>query len=315
MDSVQLKTYNCIIGQIEQSPCSLDGFDVEKLAKTLVLLSKACFHSSLLSVCSDSFEASAAAAAAVTRNDKEEQQSRDGMITLADDGKRRVRNRVDRDIFDDDYPSSNYRNGFDASVEGWGWRGGGGGGRAGRFCSFAMGPLGRSCVLDHLQTNSGAFNEHSTLYEIEKKVAGYSVFGSSKLTILMLQLHRFNGSKIVIVLQNIEELKLVHVLLSTLRVSHVQAGFRRSKHQDEVQRFTEWLKAQRAIERFNVTTTSHRILLCTKEIFEAPSLVPERATVVIVLSESWIDRIAVKECFRMRLLSGGCDGAPLQVVR
>jgi hypothetical protein len=308
MDSVQLKTYNCIVGQIEQSPNSLDGADVEKLAKALVLLSRACFHGSLLSVCSDSFETTAARNGCERENIKEEQsRSRVGMAV--DDGKRRVRNKLDRDIYLNDYPSSNYSNGFDVGA------GGGGVDRTGRFCSFAMGPLGRSCVLDHLQTSSSAFNEYYKLYGVEKKIVGYSIFGSGKLTILMQQLSLFNRSKIVIVVQNIEELNLVHLLLSRLKVSHVQAGFRRSKHQDEVQRFTEWLNAQRAVECFNMTTASHRVLLCTKEIFEAPSLVPERAAVVIVLSESWIDRIAVKECFRMRLLSARYDGSPLEVVR
>ena len=60
----------------------------------------------------------------------------------------------------------------------------------------------------------------------------------------------------------------------------------------------DWKHAQENVKRFNQPDIISSILLTTKYIFQPPSITPQQADIVIILSESWSIYFDLKHILR-----------------
>jgi hypothetical protein len=141
--------------------------------------------------------------------------------------------------------------------------------------------------------------------------------GSCKLSSLRRLVKRFAGLKLAILVDSSDDYQLVSEALSRESVEFLSAFVPRSGPVStcEGEGMHEWLQSQCAVEAFNSSSITCGVLICSKHVFQPPSMHPCQADAVVVLSDDWLCCTEVKDCFRLRLLSAGPTGPPLTVVR
>lgn len=164
-------------------------------------------------------------------------------------------------------------------------------------CCFAPGPLSSKL------SSPPRFNMNGNFYDS---------IGSCKLQVLCALISRFSGLRIVIVVSTIDEQLTVHNFLNRLGFEHSFAGLQGSKVNEHILldgsgvETATWLRTQAIIQKFNRTPqTASALMVCTKDVFLQPGLIPWKADVVIMLSDDWITPTDIRSCFRLRLTSAG----------
>jgi hypothetical protein len=310
MDVAQTRLYNIVVSQILRHAAIYSGESTAKLARALLLLRRVCFHAALLTFKGEKrldYVHGLRSAAQLNSNigssmDLQYADSvpydRSGMsyapgalsVGLPSNGATYwsagslVPAQVGAPASMHSAGNAYHAAGLRLSATGASYRGG----------TFAAGPAARSNFP----------NEQVDL-------------GSCKLASLRRLLVRFAGLKLAILVDSADELRLVESILNAEGVRYLTAfcADRESSGAGLADRIEEWLQSQRAVETFNLPATSSGVLLCSKHVFQPPSMHPHQADAVAVLSDDWLRCTEVKDCFRLRLLSAGPTGAPLTVVR
>jgi hypothetical protein len=310
MDVAQTRLYNIVVSQILRHAAIYSGESTAKLARALLLLRRVCFHAALLTFKGEKrldYVHGLRSAAQLNSNigssmdlqyadsvpyDRSVMSYAPGALSVGLPGNSAtywsagslVPAQVGAPAAMHSAGTAYHAAGLRLSATGASYRGG----------TFAAGPAARPNFP----------NEHVDL-------------GSCKLVSLRRLLVRFAGLKLAILVDSADELRLVEGILNGEGVRFLTAFCtdRESSGAGLEDRVEEWLQSQRAVETFNLPATSSGVLLCSKHVFQPPSMHPHQADAVAVLSDDWLRCTEVKDCFRLRLLSAGPTGAPLTVVR
>lgn len=327
MGAVQSQMYNIVVQQLQKYPNLLDGECTSTLATSLILLRKVCFHSYLLtnkhlkmteksSIPHDnSFD---------NRTDINRTKSltfdmfknanqmhpHPNKLSKADfnmDNKVLQNEKSEHDDNQMEQVLPNTENEFSDEI-----------------VIFGPGPL--SINNDLYFRNHSEILFHSLSPRIMERTSdsqATTVEGSCKLTCLIQLMKRFTGLRIVVTVETEEEFNIVNLLFNLLKIEHLQArlAFQHIMNNSStiaehtIDYLRKWIITQDAVKAFNAPGATSSILLATKQVFQPPSIAPQQADIVIILSESWSSYLDIKNVFRLRLLSAGPTGPPLTVVR